>query len=98
MDLRDFCCYFTDVVVCRLVQRTLLWPSSHWRETQSYGEWAPSPVAPGTAPLSTGKVRESSQEGTKRGAAIEEMDRRSRCGGCINHRDSFLHNPQVQTS
>ncbi|XP_043953116.1 calpain-5-like [Gambusia affinis] len=94
MDLRDFCCYFTDVVVCRLVQRTLLWPSSHWRETQSYGEWAPSPVAPGTAPLSTGKVRESSQEGTKRGAAIEEMDRRSRCGGCINHRDSFLHNPQ----
>uniref|UniRef100_A0A3B5R6Z1 Si:dkey-19b23.13 n=1 Tax=Xiphophorus maculatus TaxID=8083 RepID=A0A3B5R6Z1_XIPMA len=111
MDLQDFCCYFTDVVVCRLVQRTLLWPSSHWRETQSYGEWAPSPDALGTAPLSTGKysssaqalsnirpegkkVRESSQEGTKRGAVIEEMDRRSRCGGCINHRDSFLHNPQ----
>uniref|UniRef100_A0A3P9P6Z8 Calpain-5-like n=1 Tax=Poecilia reticulata TaxID=8081 RepID=A0A3P9P6Z8_POERE len=70
MDFQDFCCYFTDVVVCRLVQRTLLWPSSHWRETQSYGEWAPSPDAPGT------------------------MDRRSRCGGCINHRDSFLHNPQ----
>uniref|UniRef100_A0A3B5KUL2 Si:dkey-19b23.13 n=1 Tax=Xiphophorus couchianus TaxID=32473 RepID=A0A3B5KUL2_9TELE len=23
MDLQDFCCYFTDVVVCRLVQRTL---------------------------------------------------------------------------
>uniref|UniRef100_A0A087XZ47 Si:dkey-19b23.13 n=1 Tax=Poecilia formosa TaxID=48698 RepID=A0A087XZ47_POEFO len=65
MDFQDFCCYFTDVVVCRLVQRTLLWPSSHWRETQSYGEWAPSPDAP-----------------------------RSRCGGCINHRDSFLHNPQ----
>lgn len=25
-----------------------------------------------------------------------EMDRRSRCGGCINHRETFLHNPQVQ--
>ncbi|KAM4611383.1 calpain-5 [Polymixia lowei] len=23
-----------------------------------------------------------------------QMDRRSRCGGCINHRDTFLHNPQ----
>uniref|UniRef100_A0A3P9P6S7 Calpain-5-like n=1 Tax=Poecilia reticulata TaxID=8081 RepID=A0A3P9P6S7_POERE len=53
MDFQDFCCYFTDVVVCRLVQRTLLWPK-----------------------------------------VTEEMDRRSRCGGCINHRDSFLHNPQ----
>ncbi|XP_008433678.1 calpain-5 isoform X1 [Poecilia reticulata] len=111
MDFQDFCCYFTDVVVCRLVQRTLLWPSSHWRETQSYGEWAPSPDAPGTAPVSAGKysssaqalsnirpagkkVRESSQEGTKRREVTEEMDRRSRCGGCINHRDSFLHNPQ----
>uniref|UniRef100_A0A3B5KVA5 Si:dkey-19b23.13 n=1 Tax=Xiphophorus couchianus TaxID=32473 RepID=A0A3B5KVA5_9TELE len=66
MDLQDFCCYFTDVVVCRLVN------------IRPEGK----------------KVRESSQEGTKRGAVIEEMDRRSRCGGCINHRDSFLHNPQ----
>uniref|UniRef100_A0A3B3ZGW6 Calpain catalytic domain-containing protein n=1 Tax=Periophthalmus magnuspinnatus TaxID=409849 RepID=A0A3B3ZGW6_9GOBI len=24
----------------------------------------------------------------------EQMDKRSRCGGCINHRDTFLHNPQ----
>ncbi|XP_028998668.1 calpain-5-like [Betta splendens] len=23
-----------------------------------------------------------------------QTDRRSRCGGCINHRDTFLHNPQ----
>lgn len=23
------------------------------------------------------------------------MDKRSRCGGCINHRDTFLYNPQV---
>ncbi|KAM4714625.1 calpain-5 [Anableps anableps] len=118
MDFQDFCCYFTDVVVCRLVQRTLLWPSSHWRETQSYGEWAPDPDAHITPPLSTGKysttalalsrsnirpegskqrgneVRKSNQEGRKRGEVVEEMDKRSRCGGCINHRDTFLHNPQ----
>ncbi|MEQ2297959.1 hypothetical protein AMECASPLE_000184, partial [Ameca splendens] len=120
MDFQDFCCYFTDVVVCRLVQRTLLWLNSHWRETQSYGEWTPAPTsaAPTIAPLSTGeysssaltlsnsnigpegakprrnKVRESNQEGKKGGEVVEEMDRRSRCGGCINHRDTFLYNPQ----
>uniref|UniRef100_A0A8C4GW82 Si:dkey-19b23.13 n=1 Tax=Dicentrarchus labrax TaxID=13489 RepID=A0A8C4GW82_DICLA len=60
MDFEDFCHYFTDVVVCRLVERALLWPWSHWREVRLYGEWTP----------------------------------RSRCGGCINHRDTFLHNPQ----
>uniref|UniRef100_A0A667ZUP6 Calpain-5-like n=1 Tax=Myripristis murdjan TaxID=586833 RepID=A0A667ZUP6_9TELE len=63
MEFEDFCHYFTDVVVCRLAERTLLWPSSHWREVRCYGEWA-------------------------------QLDKRSRCGGCINHRDTFLHNPQ----
>uniref|UniRef100_A0A3P9D3A1 Calpain-5 n=1 Tax=Maylandia zebra TaxID=106582 RepID=A0A3P9D3A1_9CICH len=63
MDFEDFCQHFTDVVVCRLVERTLLWPRSRWREVN--GVW---------------KV---------------ELDKRSRCGGCINHRDTFLHNPQV---
>uniref|UniRef100_A0A3P9D3Z2 Si:dkey-19b23.13 n=1 Tax=Maylandia zebra TaxID=106582 RepID=A0A3P9D3Z2_9CICH len=61
MDFEDFCQHFTDVVVCRLVERTLLWPRSRWREVSCYGEW---------------------------------LDKRSRCGGCINHRDTFLHNPQ----
>ncbi|XP_072315325.1 calpain-5 [Eucyclogobius newberryi] len=28
------------------------------------------------------------------GAWHEQTDKRSRCGGCINHRDTFLHNPQ----
>uniref|UniRef100_G3Q6L8 Si:dkey-19b23.13 n=1 Tax=Gasterosteus aculeatus aculeatus TaxID=481459 RepID=G3Q6L8_GASAC len=64
MDFEDFCHYFTDVVVCRLVERALLWPSSHWREVRQAGGWE------------------------------AQMDERSRCGGCINHRDSFLHNPQ----
>uniref|UniRef100_A0AAX7V958 Si:dkey-19b23.13 n=1 Tax=Astatotilapia calliptera TaxID=8154 RepID=A0AAX7V958_ASTCA len=55
MDFEDFCQHFTDVVVCRLVERTLLWPRSRWRE---------------------------------------HLHPLSRCGGCINHRDTFLHNPQ----
>uniref|UniRef100_A0A3Q3WGX9 Calpain catalytic domain-containing protein n=1 Tax=Mola mola TaxID=94237 RepID=A0A3Q3WGX9_MOLML len=62
MEFEDFCHYFTDVVVCRLLERALLWSSYHWKEARLYGEWAP----------------------------------RSRCGGCINHRKTFLHNPQVK--
>uniref|UniRef100_A0A8C2GAL6 Si:dkey-19b23.13 n=1 Tax=Cyprinus carpio TaxID=7962 RepID=A0A8C2GAL6_CYPCA len=52
MEFEDFCRYFTDMVVCRLAEKSLLWPQTHWREV------------------------------------------RSRCGGCINHRDTFLYNPQ----
>uniref|UniRef100_UPI003AACCED1 calpain-5 n=1 Tax=Centroberyx gerrardi TaxID=166262 RepID=UPI003AACCED1 len=152
MEFEDFCHYFTDVVVCRLVERALLWPSSHWREVHCYGEWAPAPTAPGASPstilpsghaLTLGKsnakpggtqqrgdrkearLGERQREGGKGGGGgrgrdkavaskqekkVKEghgeegreldggweaqMDKRSRCGGCINHRDTFLHNPQ----
>lgn len=142
MDFEDFCHYFTDVVVCRLVERALLWPSSHWREVHRYGEWAPAPTSPGTPPstilhgnhmLSLGNAKpggtkqrgnrkearlgESQQKGGRGGRCERDkavkkatkedeggevggweaqMDKRSRCGGCINHRDTFLHNPQVK--
>lgn len=143
MDFEDFCHYFTDVVVCRLVEKALLWPSSHWREVRCYGEWAPAPASPGKPPstivhgnhaLSLGKnngkpggtkqrgnrkearLGESLQKGGKGGRSERDktvkkatkednggevggweaqMDKRSRCGGCINHRDTFLYNPQV---
>ncbi|XP_038588845.1 calpain-5-like [Micropterus salmoides] len=142
MDFEDFCHYFTDVVVCRLVEKALLWPSSHWREVRCYGEWAPAPASPGKPPstivhgnhaLSLGKnngkpggtkqrgnrkearLGESLQKGGKGGRSERDktvkkatkednggevggweaqMDKRSRCGGCINHRDTFLYNPQ----
>ncbi|XP_039997575.1 calpain-5-like [Xiphias gladius] len=143
MDFEDFCHYFTDVVVCRLVERALLWPSSHWREVRRHGEWAPAPTTPGSPPstvlhgnyaLTLGKnnvkpggtkqrgnrkearLGESQQERRKRGRCDRDkavkkvmredddgegnrgweaqVDKRSRCGGCINHRETFLHNPQ----
>uniref|UniRef100_UPI0037E96BCC calpain-5 n=1 Tax=Semicossyphus pulcher TaxID=241346 RepID=UPI0037E96BCC len=140
MDFEDFCRYFTDVVVCRLSERTLLWPSSHWREVRHYGEWSPAPASSGTPPPSAlhgnhplslarsnskpggmkqrgnrkeARLGESQQQGGKRERGVktvrkakeeddggeeggweEQMDKRSRCGGCINHRDTFLHNPQ----
>ncbi|XP_041634821.1 calpain-5-like [Cheilinus undulatus] len=140
MDFEDFCCYFTDIVVCRLVERTLLWPSSHWREVRCYGEWTLAPTSSEMPPSSTLesnyslslgkshiKPRGTNQRGNRKEArlgeslqqggrgesqdkavkdAMEEeegreeegweaqMDKRSRCGGCINHRDTFLNNPQ----
>lgn len=144
MDFKDFCHYFTDVVVCWLVDRAPLWPSSHWREVQCYGEWTLAPTSPGTPPstvlnsshmLSLGKnsakPEGTKQQGNRKEASLGEsqqkegkggrcerdktvkketkeddsvvvggweaqMDKRSRCGGCINHRDTFLHNPQVK--
>ncbi|KAM9836456.1 calpain-5 [Aulostomus maculatus] len=137
MAFEDFCHHFTDVVVCRLVERALLWPSSHWREVHCYGEWAPAPSTPGTPPcvvlhsnhlLTFGKpggtemqghrkearlgerqhdgggkrggrcqkelTKDGDEEGVLSGGWEVQMDKRSRCGGCINHRDTFLHNPQ----
>ncbi|KAK5848331.1 hypothetical protein PBY51_005956 [Eleginops maclovinus] len=137
IDFEDFCQYFTDVVVCRIVESSLLWPSSHWREVRRYGEWAsapnspPSTVRPSNHTLSLGKNNgkpgETKQRGNRKEARLGEpkggkggnceqdkavkqlakeedgrevegweaqMDKKSRCGGCINHRDTFLHNPQ----
>uniref|UniRef100_A0A4W4DNT7 Calpain catalytic domain-containing protein n=1 Tax=Electrophorus electricus TaxID=8005 RepID=A0A4W4DNT7_ELEEL len=65
MEFGDFCHYFTDMVVCRLVKRSLLWTRHRWGEECLLGEWT-----------------------------HREMDRRSRCGGCSNFRETFLHNPQ----
>lgn len=102
MDFQDFCHYFTDVVVCRLVDRFLLRPSSHWREEYLYGEWAPAPPphapSPGNGTEARCEGRGGSQHGTTKeeGGWEAEVDKRSRCGGCINHRDTFLHNPQVE--
>ncbi|KAM8899400.1 calpain-5 [Spinachia spinachia] len=139
MDFEDFCHYFTDVVVCRLVESALLWPASHWREVRRHGAWTPAPATTGTPPSAVqrgdpasnpepgvtrqrrdrkeARLWESQQkkggeggEGEREKKAVKkaakedgggeaagweaQMDERSRCGGCINHRDTFLHNPQ----
>ncbi|XP_062305838.1 calpain-5-like isoform X1 [Osmerus eperlanus] len=158
LEFEDFCRYFTDVVVCRLVERSLLWRCTHWREARRHGEWTPAPSTHGTRPPGTllpsrrapdlgrivakpggtqqrgdrkeerlgerqrkggpgkgggegevakrkeggkkTKIKEEKEEEEKgeeeetSGGWDEQLDKRSRCGGCINHRDSFLHNPQ----
>uniref|UniRef100_A0A3Q3WNE2 Uncharacterized protein n=1 Tax=Mola mola TaxID=94237 RepID=A0A3Q3WNE2_MOLML len=66
MEFEDFCHYFTDVVVCRLLERAL---------------------------LAAEKLTEEA-EGGEAGGWEAQVHKRSRCGGCINHRKTFLHNPQ----
>ncbi|KAM9501339.1 calpain-5 [Clarias gariepinus] len=159
MEFEDFCHYFTDMVVCRLVERCPLWHWGHWRETHCTGEWTHAPLdstRPTDSQSKTQKVFSSSQwslpvivprgekkekrlsekqlherkenwlkekktkdehktrptqkgkrttrenedefQGKEKAVAEQcwrrEMDKRSRCGGCINHRETFLHNPQ----
>lgn len=161
MEFEDFCRYFTDLVVCRLVEHPLLWPWGHWREVSCLGEWTHAPAGP-TSTISTATQPSKSHETfsgsqwshpasvpalrgdrkeerlgerqldrrkvqapkekkkeekalpiqgrettkKKKGEKFEvkeveedwerERDKRSRCGGCINHRETFLHNPQVR--
>uniref|UniRef100_A0A8C1TJL6 Si:dkey-19b23.13 n=1 Tax=Cyprinus carpio TaxID=7962 RepID=A0A8C1TJL6_CYPCA len=64
MEFEDFCRYFTDMVVCRLAEKSLLWEHVKKQAEGMEMRWE------------------------------RQIDRRSRCGGCINHRDTFLYNPQ----
>ncbi|XP_077083806.1 calpain-5 isoform X2 [Siphateles boraxobius] len=153
MEFEDFCRYFTDMVVCRLAEKSFLWPQTHWREVCCHGAWTyasgitlPSSSScrlniknqkPSTGlqwskqrPAQRRDKKEQRLSGRKKEGAIQgekqkkkeraevkpkqmtggrervnkqggvemrwerQHDRRSRCGGCINHRDTFLHNPQ----
>lgn len=162
MEFEDFCHYFTDMVVCRLPEKSLFWPKTHWREVRCLGAWTFIPGVPPTLssadlPIktqvpSTGlqwskqmptqrrdqneqklskKLKEGQthrekmikrekqevkgrslreghrplkekcvekQKGVEERRWEREMDKRNRCGGCINHRDTFLYNPQVNHS
>lgn len=154
MEFEDFCRYFTDMVVCRLAEKSLLWPQSHWREVCCHGAWTFTSGIP-TFPSSSyclniknqrppsglqwskqrpaqrrdkkeQRLNERQREGRIQGEKLTkidnaeikpkqirdrkecvkkleggmemrwdmQIDRRTRCGGCINHRDTFLHNPQ----
>uniref|UniRef100_A0A8C4RPF4 Calpain-5-like n=1 Tax=Erpetoichthys calabaricus TaxID=27687 RepID=A0A8C4RPF4_ERPCA len=64
MNFDDFCSYFTDLVICRRINTSLLSFHKTWLEACLFGEWVPG----------------------------QGLNNRS--GGCINHRDTFLQNPQ----
>lgn len=67
MTFDDFCQYFTDLILCRLINTSYLSIHKTWEEEVMRGSWA-----------------------------LRQDPLRNRSGGCINHKNTFLQNPQVQ--
>ncbi|XP_074528860.1 calpain-5-like [Halichoeres trimaculatus] len=65
MSFADWCKFFTDVDVCRLINTSLISIHKTWHEVVHFGSW------------------------TKNAEPLL-----NRCGGCANHRATFLQNPQ----
>lgn len=69
MDFDDFCKYFTDLILCRLINTSYLSIHKTWDEEVMRGSWC-----------------------------RHDDPLRNRCGGCVNHKATFLQNPQVRHS
>lgn len=65
MNFEDFCKYFTDLILCRLINTSYLSIHKTWEEAVVRGSWIP-----------------------------HDDPRRNRSGGCINHKATYLQNPQ----
>lgn len=68
MSLTDWCKFFTEADVCRLINTSVMSVHKTWHEVVHFGSW------------------------TKNAEPLL-----NRCGGCSNHRQTFLQNPQVYT-
>lgn len=69
MTFDDFCQYFTDLILCRLINTSYLSIHKTWEEEVMRGSWA-----------------------------LRQDPLRNRSGGCINHKNTFLQNPQVRAA
>ncbi|XP_068571861.1 calpain-5-like [Cebidichthys violaceus] len=65
MEFTDWCKFFTDVDVCRLINTSLITVHKNWNEVVHFGSW------------------------TKNAEPLL-----NRCGGCANHKLTYLQNPQ----
>ncbi|XP_077361745.1 calpain-5-like [Festucalex cinctus] len=65
MSFTDWCKYFTDADVCRLINTSVISIHKTWHEIVHFGSW------------------------TKHAEPLL-----NRCGGCANHKPTFLQNPQ----
>ncbi|XP_034539001.1 calpain-5-like [Notolabrus celidotus] len=65
MSFADWCKFFTDVDVCRLINTSMISLHKTWHELVHFGSW------------------------TKNAEPLL-----NRCGGCLNHKRTYLQNPQ----
>nr|XP_014348911.1 PREDICTED: calpain-5 [Latimeria chalumnae] len=66
MMFEDFCKYFTDIILCRLINTSYLSVHKTWEEAVAQGAW------------------------TRHDDPFQ-----SRCGGCVNNKQTYLQNPQI---
>lgn len=65
MSFTDWCKFFTDTDVCRLINTSLISIHKTWHEVVHFGRWTQN-----------------------------RDPKLNRCGGCANHKPTFLQNPQ----
>ncbi|XP_076846907.1 calpain-5a [Brachyhypopomus gauderio] len=65
MDFEDFTKYYTDLILCRLINTSYLSVHKTWEEVVHFGSWV-----------------------------HEDDPLKNRAGGCVNHKATYLQNPQ----
>ena len=82
MPFDDFLTHFSELSICRLINTSLFSLSKTWKEAQFFGSWKAT---------SASALDNGNEEG-----ALPKSDLRNRAGGCLNHPETFLHNPQYR--
>ena len=82
MPFDDFLTHFSELSICRLINTSIFSLSKTWKEVQFFGSWK----ATSASSLENGEQEHSSHK----------IDLRNRAGGCLNHPETFLNNPQYR--
>jgi len=82
MPFDDFLLHFTEMSICRLINTSVFSLSKTWKETQLFGSWRLG--------LSSSSSDSDRQGSAPLGGSL------NRAGGCLNHPESFLDNPQYR--